>query len=93
MPLAWSLAHARVRYCPSLGGGLRSTVADELQVCVHNSAMYAAAVCRLLDRVCAPILRTLQERVERDREMLAKLTAHRDLLLSKSATTGGLARG
>ena len=30
---------------------------SEVQAKIHNSAVYTAALCRLLDRVCAPILR------------------------------------
>ena len=35
----------------------QETSSKELQVTVHNSSIYTAAICRLLDRICAPILR------------------------------------
>ena len=35
----------------------QETSSNELQVTIHNSALYTAAICRLLDRICAPILR------------------------------------
>eukprot|EP00729_Bicosta_minor_P014360 gene14360-19693_t len=59
----------------------QETSSKELQVTIHNSAIYTAAICRLLDRVCAPILRVLEERVSRAEGKLEKLRARRDELL------------
>lgn len=48
---------------------------------VHNNAVFTAAVTRLLDRVCAPLINTLTARLSRNALLEAELRAQKDKLL------------
>lgn len=45
----------------------------ELLVSIHNNAVYTAALCRLLDRICCPITNTLEARLTRNQIMKEQL--------------------
>jgi len=62
---------------------------NEPQIKVHNSGVYTAALCRLLDRVCAPMLRALEERVSLSRRKLAELTKEKERLQASSQAVAG----
>eukprot|EP00038_Savillea_parva_P013863 m.213036 g.213036 ORF g.213036 m.213036 type:complete len:282 (+) comp26348_c0_seq1:279-1124(+) len=44
-------------------------------ISVHNGAVYTAAVCRLLDQVCAPLVNTLHTRLARNHRLISRLEA------------------
>eukprot|EP00040_Diaphanoeca_grandis_P025830 m.143758 g.143758 ORF g.143758 m.143758 type:complete len:263 (+) comp30333_c0_seq2:243-1031(+) len=51
----------------------QSACEDELLVSIHNNAVYTAALCRLLDRVCLPVTNTLQARLTRNKIVAKEL--------------------
>eukprot|EP00039_Didymoeca_costata_P004146 m.71598 g.71598 ORF g.71598 m.71598 type:complete len:262 (+) comp12264_c0_seq1:185-970(+) len=58
----------------------QSAANQEMQVLAHNSAVYTAAVYRLLDRICAPMLRSMECRALRTEAKARELEKKRDAL-------------
>jgi len=53
----------------------QATSDGEPLISIHNCAVYTAAICRLLDKVCAPLINTLEARLRRNRRMMGELQA------------------
>jgi len=50
---------------------------------LHNSAVYTKSMCHITEVYTVPLLQTLQERLESNQAVIAKLSAEKDFLMGK----------